>query len=80
MRSAGEGDGRRGLALRIENESRERLTAINDRDGSGSAEAINATYRDEEVRLGVSVDIAGVDEERSLRGLLLDCGRGCERG
>ena len=77
--TAGERDGRSGVALGVQDYSGKGFTVVCDGDGAGSTLAVCAAYSDGDVCLGVSIDIAGVDEERGLRGLLLDCGRGCKR-
>jgi len=77
--AAGEGDGGSSLALRVEDYSCQGLTVVCDGDGTGSSRTVFADYSDGDVCFGSSVDIARVDEERGLRGLLLNCGRGCQR-
>jgi hypothetical protein len=78
--AAGEGDGGSGLALVIEDEACDRFAAISKGDGARGAESVGSADGNKDTCLGVSIDVAGIDEERGLRGLLLDCGWGCERG
>jgi hypothetical protein len=76
MVTAGEAQCLCRLALRIEHKARKRLALIVDGDGTSGRQAVCAAYGDEDRRLGMSVDVTGVYQERGLRGLLPDRGRG----
>ena len=70
--------GRR-VSLGIQDETRERLSVIDEGNGSSRSPPIRAANRYRKRGLRPAIQVMNVDGKRSLRGLLRACAGGCER-